>query len=199
MSNCQNDKARSSDTCDCNNDESKRIIVEQEKKQLIIDFMYIDLQVCTRCQGTEKSLKDAVNEVSNLLENIGYDVEVNNILVEDEEQAKSLKFISSPTIRINGEDIQLTIKESNCDTCGTLTGSSVDCRVWIYEGKEYNEVPKSLIMDAILKEVYRTEQNLLGGKKESYVLPENLKRFFARKRIHIEQCCIPNEGTNECC
>lgn len=196
MSNYQNDQVRSSDTYDCNNNESKGI--EKEKKQLIIDFMYIDLQVCTRCKGSEKNLKDAINEVSNLLNNIGYDVVVNNILVEDEEQARSLKFISSPTIRINGEDIQLTTKESKCESCGSLTDSSVDCRVWIYEGKEYTEAPKSLIMDAILKEVYRAKQNRLRDKKEeeAYVLPENLKRFFARKRIRIEQCCT---STNQCC
>ena len=38
-----------------------------EKKNLVIDFLYLDLGVCTRCQGTEKSLDDAITEVSGVL------------------------------------------------------------------------------------------------------------------------------------
>ncbi|NMR85147.1 arsenic metallochaperone ArsD family protein, partial [Vibrio parahaemolyticus] len=37
---------------------------EQEKKQIVIDFLYLDAGVCKRCQGTETKLYDAINEVS---------------------------------------------------------------------------------------------------------------------------------------
>ncbi len=29
---------------------------EQEKRQIIIEFLYLDLSVCKRCQGTETNL-----------------------------------------------------------------------------------------------------------------------------------------------
>ena len=161
--------------------------------------MYIDLEVCTRCKGTEENLNEAITEIANLLKTIGYDVRVNKILVENEEQAEALHFASSPTIRINGKDIQLIAKESNCDTCSSITGSNVNCRVWIYNGKEYTEAPKSLIMDAILKEIYGAGQNREERRKEPYVIPENLKRFFTAKReVKHKDCCTKGQSA-ECC
>ena len=34
-----------------------------EEKRLVIDFLYLDLSVCTRCQGTDSSLDEALAEV----------------------------------------------------------------------------------------------------------------------------------------
>jgi hypothetical protein len=48
----------------------------------------------------------------------------------------------------------LEAKESLCESCGDLCGDEVDCRVWIYNGKEYNVPPKAMIIDAILREIY---------------------------------------------
>jgi hypothetical protein len=89
-----------------------------------------------------------------------------------------LKLLSSPTIRINGQDIQLELRESLCPSCGDLCGDNIDCRVWVYQGKEYTVPPKAMIIEAILKEVY-------GGKEarsdnKTYVMPDNLKKFFAK-------------------
>ena len=71
----------------------------------------------------------------------------------------------------------MDFKESLCESCGDVCGDMVDCRVWIYQGKEYTEAPKAMIIDAILREVY-------GGPKtsseraKSVDLPENLKIFL---------------------
>lgn len=198
MSNSRINQIKTSDSCGCRSG-SQTESVQQERKQLTIDFMYIDLEVCTRCKRTEENLNDAIAEVANLLKTIGYDVRVNSIFVENEEQAEALRFVSSPTIRINGKDIQLTTKESNCDTCGSITGSNVDCRVWIYEGKEYTEAPKPLIINAILKEVYGAGQNTEEGREEPYVLPENLNLFFTAKREDKHKDCCTNGGSVQCC
>jgi len=57
----------------------------------------------------------------------------------------------------------------------------VDCRVWVYQGREYTVPPKAMIIEAILKEVYgggSSEQAKQEAEQE-YVIPENLKRFYA--------------------
>ncbi len=45
-------------------------------------------------------------------------------------------------------------KESKCESCGDLCGDDVDCRIWLYQGKEYTSPPPAMIVDAILREVY---------------------------------------------
>jgi len=147
------------------------------EKELLIEFLYLDTSVCTRCRGTEEALAEALAEVAGVLRATGTKVQVRKIHVQSEEQARELGFVSSPTIRINGRDIQLEVKESLCASCGDLCGEDVDCRVWVYQGREYTVPPKGMIIDAVLRAVY-------GGKEEGEVkverkeVPENLKRFF---------------------
>ncbi|MBR0598558.1 DUF2703 domain-containing protein [Sinanaerobacter chloroacetimidivorans] len=149
---------------------------EMEEKRIIIDFLFLDLNVCARCQGTDTSLDEALLEVSTVLKATGVEVEVNKINVVSEELAVQHKFISSPTIRVNGRDIQIDVKESLCESCGDLCGDEVDCRVWVYQGKEYTVAPKAMIIEAILKEVYGGSEN--GRVEPEYTLPNNLKKFY---------------------
>jgi hypothetical protein len=151
---------------------------EQEKKQLVIDFLYLDLSICGRCQGTEKNLEEALAEVSGVLEAAGFAVVVNKINITSPELAEKYRFVSSPTIRINGVDLALEVKETACRECGELCGDDVDCRVWVYEGAEYTEPPKALIINAILKGVYGGKAQVCAPQQE-YKIPENLRRFFA--------------------
>lgn len=151
---------------------------EWQEKRLIIEFMYIDLEVCDRCLGTDASLEAAITEVTNVLKSTGYEIEVRKILVESEQQALELGFVSSPTIRINGQDIQLDFKESLCESCGDVCGEEVDCRVWSWQGQEYTAPPKAMIVDAILRHVYGSQQMT---QKVTKNVPDNLKKFFMAK------------------
>jgi len=175
-------------------------------KKINIEFMYLDLSTCTWCQGTDSNLQEALAEVANVLEATGVEVTINKIHVQSEEQARELDFVSSPTIRINGKDIQLDVKESRCESCGDLCGEDVDCRIWTYQGKDYTAPPKGMIIDAILREIY-------GGSKESVEapaspgeVPENLKRFFAakiRKQGNeivkaVDSCCTTSSKDTGC-
>lgn len=149
---------------------------EDDKGRIVIDLLYLDLSVCTRCQGTDTSLDNALMDVSKVLEATGVEVVVNKVHVLSKEQAKKYQFVSSPTIRVNGRDIQMEVKESFCESCGDLCGDNVDCRVWVYQGQEYTVPPKAMITDAILKEVYNS--NNKKEKMKEYILPENLKQFY---------------------
>jgi len=66
----------------------------------------------------------------------------------------------------------------------------VDCRVWLYQGKEYTVPPKAMITEAILKEVYGSNDN--DEEKQEYIIPENLKRFYEtmkKKKGEISSNC----------
>ena len=151
---------------------------KSQRRKIEIDFLYLDLTVCTRCQGTDNSLDEAISEVSQILKATDVDVVVNKINVTTEEQAEALQFESSPTIRVNGRDIQLEIRESLCESCGDLCGDEVDCRVWVYHGKEYTSPPKAMIIEAVLREVYGSSDEKQEMDKKSYRLPDNLRKFF---------------------
>lgn len=152
--------------------------INLKKKQIIIDFLFLDLSVCTRWQDTDESLDQALSEISRVLEAAGNEVIVNKVNVNTEELAVAHKFVSSPTIRVNGYDIQMHVKESLCESCGDLCGDDVDCRIWVYEGQEYTVPPKAMIIESILKAVYGGYQGVPVSEQQ-YILPENLKRFYA--------------------
>ncbi len=152
--------------------------------RLEIEFLYLDLSLCQRCRETESTLAGAVAEVARVLEAAGIQVTIRNIHVQTEEQARAVGLLSSPTIRINGEDIQLEARENLCESCGDLCGTDVDCRVWVYQGQEYTAPPKAMIIEAILKAVYGGNRNdkKSSASRRNRDIPDNLKRFFAAKR-----------------
>lgn len=159
------------------------------KKRLDIDFLYLDLSTCQRCQGTDHNLEEAIQEVSSVLSAAGYEVRLNKINVTTSALAIQHEFLSSPTIRINGKDVALEVKENNCADCGDLCGDEVDCRVWEYEGVEYNEPPKALLIDAILRAVYGGSQSCCSEKQyPPYELPDNLRKFY-EGRCCGDSCC----------
>ena len=142
----------------------------------------MDLDVCVPCRGTESSLEEALSEVTKVLEATGIEVSLQKFHVQSAEQALALGFVSSPTIRINGRDIQLEVRESLCPSCGDLCGGDVDCRVWVYQGKEHAVPPRGLIIEAVLREVYREPGEAAVKPAPLAELPENLKKFFAAKK-----------------
>ena len=152
-----------------------------EKRRLDIDFLYLDLSVCERCQDTESTLEEAIEEVARVLETTGVEVALNKIHVTSEEQAVALGFLVSPTIRVNGRDIQMIFRESLCDSCGTLCEceGGVSCREWEYQGQWYTAPPKGLIVEAILKEVYGGVGEEREEPRKREEAPDNLKRFFS--------------------
>jgi hypothetical protein len=121
-------------------------------------------------------------------------------LVDSEDMARRLKFVSSPTIRVNGRDIALELHETPCDSCteACRCNGSVNCRVWLHDGKEYNEAPVPLIVNALLKEIYGTQDRAHPVALEKFVLPDNLKRFFAAKEKKGTSCCSDEEKAT-CC
>lgn len=154
-------------------------------KEVIIDYLYLDLQTCDRCIGTDKVLEEVISELTPALELAGLSVTYRKTEIMTAHMAEEYRFLSSPTIRVNGRDICSTVSESNCACCGEISGTDVDCRVFEYEGKSYDVPPKAMLAEAILHGVFSPTQESYG----CYTLPENLKTFFHGKEKKQTSCC----------
>jgi uncharacterized protein DUF2703 len=176
----------------------------QTRDPLEIDFLFLDLTTCTRCLGAGRSLESALEVVRDVLEATGVMVEVKKVLVESEEQARALRFVSSPTIRVDGRDVALELRESSCgsEACTDGCGDQIACRVWVHRGREYTEPPVGMIVDAILGYVYGGTPAPARSAAESFELPANLARFFAGKAAATaskERACCPSVEQRSCC
>ena len=166
------------------------------RKQIEIEFLYLDRDVCAPCRGTENNIEEALAEVSGVLRATGAEVSLKKTLVQSFEQAISLGFFSSPTVRVGGRDLQFQVQESHCATCSLLSGTSTDCRVWTYQGREFQAAPKALIIEAVLGEVFGAKAGPAKVVAPQGAL-ENLRRFFEAKR-QKEIAVITNQGSAAC-
>lgn len=176
--------------CQCNIDDAiEAARNKNQSKQIDIQLLYLDLDVCEPCQATESNLELALDEVSQLLEKSGHHIKLEKIHIDSEQSAIQNRFLSSPTIRVNGQDIQLDYREDHCSTCSSLTNeSSIDCRTWVYQGQEYHAPPREMIIESVLRSVY-SDTGHASDEENSYLLPENLKNFFANKKEISSSCC----------
>jgi hypothetical protein len=155
--------------------------VGRARRPVVVDFLFLDLETCSRCVGTGRNLEAALESVRGLVEQTGVSFEVRRHLVDTEEMARRLRFVSSPTLRVNGRDIALELKETPCgsEPCTDGCGDGIDCRVWTHDGAEHTQAPVGLIVDALLQGIYGPERD--RGLATGYELPENLRRFYAAR------------------
>lgn len=108
---------------------------------------------CSWCVKTKKLIKESLRE-------LGLKANVKEILVDSNEKANRYKFAGSPTIRINGKDIQEEVSKGQCLPCEELSKNrkttefvkqecKCGCRVYLYKGKKYPYPPKGMIKEAI--------------------------------------------------
>jgi hypothetical protein len=166
-----------------------------------VDFLYLDLTTCSRCRASNATLDAAVEIVRPVLDSVATSIAVRTTLVESEEQARALGFVSSPTIKVNGRDIAGELIESSCPECGELCGcdGAVNCRVWDYRGERHTEAPTGLIVEAIFAEAGAS--GTARNEETPFMdVPENLKRFFAGTGVarDASSCCSTEEQAT-CC
>ena len=155
-------------------------------KTVEIEYFYLDLNTCDRCVGTDTVLEEVIDELKPAFAIAGYEILYKKIEVSSKELAVKHRFVSSPTIRVNGIDICDDVKESDCGCCGEISGTQVDCRVFEYEGKLYEVPPKGMLAEAIMKCAFAKVNN---SDLKNYELPENLRTFFVGKEKKTSCCC----------
>jgi hypothetical protein len=160
------------------------------KKKIVVEYLYLDLETCERCIGTDKVLDEVMMVLTPVLEIAGFEVEYNKIEMETSEIAAQYKFLSSPTIRVNGQDICQSVAENSCDCCSDISGTDVNCRVFEHAGEFYEVPTKEMLVKAILNAVFgQVKTSCSCGE---YELPENLKEFFEGKQIKSCSSCEGN-------
>jgi hypothetical protein len=165
-------------------------------KRLTIELLALDLNTCKRCTGTDANVRSAVDTVAGILREAGVEVDIRQVVVKTADQAERLRFESSPTVRVNGRDIAVELRESPCGDCGELCGCNggVNCRVWVWQGKEHLEAPRAMIIDAILR-AYAGSDRPAAVSCRPFRLPENLRKFFAASAVQPP----PGAASGECC
>ena len=160
-----------------------------------IDFHFLDNEVCGRCRDTGAHLDMALEALRPVAELIGRGLEVRKTKIESTEQARELGFVSSPTIRVDGEDIAPAIEESVCEPCGDICGCGEDfqCRVWRWRGESYPAAPAGLIAEAILGTLVSRRAEAEPSPREIAELPVQLPRFFEYRQggavASASKCC----------
>ncbi len=149
-------------------------------KSVIIEYLYLDNESCDRCSTTQLVLEEVIMEVTPTLELSGYDVDYRPIEIDSIATAKQNKVLSSPTIRVNGQDIISAVTESNCESCSDISGNLISCRVYEIDGVRHETLPKSVLAKTLLSSVYSKQEKVCLCK--DYELPDNLKNFFVGKK-----------------
>jgi glutaredoxin len=161
------------------------------EKKVVVEYLYLDLETCDRCIGTDKVLDEVMMVLTPALSIAGFAVEYHKIEMKTAEMAEQYKFLSSPTIRVNGHDICQSVAENSCGCCSDISGTEVNCRVFEYNGERYEVPPKEMLAEAILNSVFgQVETGCCSGGE--YELPENLKEFYAGKKNKSSCSCGGN-------
>jgi hypothetical protein len=177
------------------------------RRKVRIELLALDLAMCGRCTRTDRNLEAALRAAASSLCDKHIDVEVAKHVVTSEQEAERLRFASSPTIRVDGQDIALALRESPCEDCGELRGCavSVNCRVRVWKGREHLEAPTGMIVEATLRAAESPSEE--SGPVLPYQMPKNLRTFFSalsRKEGTSAltgsrvSCCGP-ATQSECC
>lgn len=84
---------------------------------------------------------EAVDLVNSVLEAEGIPAEVQQILIRDRQDADAHSFPGSPTVRVNGQDIERI----------SATGLDIGfaCRTYVVDGKMLGVPPRSWLEEAI--------------------------------------------------
>ncbi|HAN44102.1 MAG TPA: hypothetical protein DCP97_01790 [Ruminococcaceae bacterium] len=152
----------------------------ESEKKIVVEYLYLDLETCSRCVGTDNVLDEVMMTLTPALNLAGFNVEYRKIEMKTEEIAKKYRFLSSPTIRVNGKDICQSVSENSCGCCSDISGTDVNCRVFEYKGQTYEVPPKEMLAEAILNAIFG--QMKTGCSCQEYELPENLKNFYEGKK-----------------
>jgi hypothetical protein len=155
------------------------------RRTITVDFLYLDDQTCERCLGTGAALETALDRVEPILDAMDVGIALRDVHVSTLAAAEATRLAVSPTVRIDGRDVQPDYVENACESCGDLCGcvGDVTCRLWRYRGEEHATAPVDLLVEALVRAVAATgarfdrpAENDAGG------LSSNVREFFEGAR-----------------
>jgi len=137
-------------------------------KKLIIDFLYLDLSSCERCQDTDRILDEVLSELGPNLRVVDY-LRINKIKMTNKEDEKKYGFKRSPTIKLNGRDVEEIVSgrsevtDNYCSSCSDVCGEDTDCRTYEYGEETSENVPKEMLKEGLLKVLCQYDDTCCAG------------------------------------
>lgn len=164
--------------------------IRMNAKPVAIELLYLDLNLCARCRETDGNLDTAIAQVRDELEQQGFAVSLTHRHVMSAAEALALGLEISPTIRVNGRDIQLDWNADGCNECTELAGGKqeVACRIWRWQDEEHHAAPVAMIVAAIRKAALEPPDEGAPVRADQARLSEPLRRFFAGAK-RSASCC----------
>ncbi len=147
--------------------------------------MNIRLLTTPDCPGTEP----AHILLKKVLRHEGLDAEYQHITVETEEQAQELRFIGSPTIQIDGYDIEIARRADK---------PGLGCRTYTVNGEQHCQVPEALLRQAIQRAAAPNEKLLFlcTGNSCRSQMGEGWARVFHGDRYDVYSAGVETHGLN---
>lgn len=164
---------------------------EYTRRTVTVDFLYLDNESCERCMGTEDALEAALERIEPILEALDVGITVRDIHVSTLEAAEATQLAVSPTIRIDGRDIQPDYIENTCESCGDLCecDGDVDCRLWQYRGEEHSTAPIGLLVESLVQAIAPNGiQHSESRESQAYQLSSNVRNFFRVEETEESAC-----------
>ena len=127
------------------------MIETASRTEIVLDVLYLDGDGCDPCRTTIASVDEVSAVLDGPLRDVGRTLTVNTIHVTDREQAHQLGFVSSPTVRVDGVDIELGLREQSCASCSTLADEPIDCRTFDWQGVTFPSPPAEMIASRVLQ------------------------------------------------
>lgn len=147
----------------------------RSQQSITIEVFYLDSNVCDRCRNTLAAVDDAVALMKPIAGALGYALTVHRVHITSLSLAQRHHFVGSPTVRVNGRDVNENIAEDSCLACGSLCGDSVTCRTFTYQGQTSQILPLGLMIETMMKALLSPSPH---QDTTPYEVPANLKRFF---------------------
>ena len=123
-----------------------------------IELFALDTDHCSPCRAALSNLQEAAAELTRTLDSSTYDVDARLVRLSSPEQARELGVLSSPTVRVNGLDIELDVEEEPCTTCSDLAGADIACRTYEWQGRRHDHPPVALLVERVREHLDHPER-----------------------------------------
>jgi hypothetical protein len=166
---------------------------EYATRTVTVDLLYLDRESCSRCRDPAGARETAVDRVADLLADLEVAVEVRSVQVDTVAAARRTGLSVSPTVRVDGRDVQPDHEANPCGDCTDLGDGteSVDCRLWRYRGETHESAPVDMLVEAVLRAAVGSAHSPTRRRRETGGdVPADLRRFFGDET---------GESSGSCC
>lgn len=140
----------------------------------------------TGVSGPGATLETALDRVAGPLADAGVTLSYRQVHVETARDARRVGLSVSPTVRVDGRDVQPAAYTAACEDCtGPGTGEAVPCRRWLHDGQLHDTPPVPLLVGGVLR----------GAVDASADGPTGEGRLSAALSAYFGE----TDGDNACC